>query len=327
MNHSSLDSTMMLTSFGSFRPLNYFFFSLTLLVYLLSIFSNVFLMLIIYFESSLHKPMYIFLFNLALNGLIGSSTVWPAIMENLLSDTQKMSFLACLVQIYWGYFYLSSAYTTLSVMAYDRYVSICKPLQYHSIMTPGKVKTLLTAANIVPLFSIAILVYLTSRLVLCKYTIQNLFCDLVTILNLSCVKSLLVNLCGACMLASLVVFPCTIVLLSYALILTVSLKASKGAQKKALSTCSPHLITFINFGVAILFFAVYNRYSSFLPAEVYILITIDVFMIPPLLNPIIYGIQTQEIRKCFVKTVRKNEIFFRICELTVFRKSTSEHNS
>ncbi|XP_035242238.1 olfactory receptor 6N2-like [Anguilla anguilla] len=312
VNHSSLDNTMTFTSYGSFRPINYFFFTLTLLVYLLSIFSNVLLMLLIYFESSLHKPMYIFLFNLAVNGLIGASTIWPKIMENLLSDTQKISFVACLLQFFWCYFYISSAYTTFSVMAYDRYVSICKPLQYHSIMTPGKVKTLLAAANVVPLFSISGLVYLSSRVPLCKYTIQNLFCDNLTLLNLSCVKSALVNLYGVVLVASLIVFPCIIVLLSYAVILNVSLKASKDSQKKALSTCSPHLITFVNFAMAILFFAVYYRYNSSLPGGISILITVDVFLIPPLFNPIIYGIRTKEIRKCFVKTVRKKERYFRV---------------
>ncbi|XP_035241978.1 olfactory receptor 4E1-like [Anguilla anguilla] len=311
MNHSSLDTTMTFTSYGSFRLINYFFFTLTLLVYLLSIFSNVFLMLVIYFEASLHKPMYIFLFNLAVNGLIGSSTVWPKVMENLLSDTQKSSFLACVVQVFWCHFYIATAYTTFSVMAYDRYVSICKPLQYHSIMTPGKVKTLLTAASVVPLSSISVPLYLIYRLPLCKYATQNLFCDVMTLHNLSCVKSALVNLYSLCMVTSFVIFPCIIVLLSYAVILNVSLKASKDAQKKALSTCSPHLITFVNFGVATLFFAIYNRYSSFLPREVYVLITADWFAFPPLLNPIIYGIRTQEIRKCVVKTVRKKERFFR----------------
>ncbi|XP_061072349.1 olfactory receptor 52L1-like [Conger conger] len=312
MNHSSLDITIIFTSYGSFRPLNYFFLILALIFYLLSVFSNIFLMLVIYFESSLHKPMYIFLFNLAVNGLIGSCTVWPKIMENLLSYTQEISFPACLGQVFGAYFYGASAYTTLSVMAYDRYVSICKPLLYHTIMTPGKVKALLTAANIIPLFSIAILVYLTSRLPMCKYTIHKLFCDNLTLVKLSCVKSVLVNLYGISTATLLIGFPCMTVLLSYAKILNVCLKASKDAQKKALSTCSPHLITFINFSLASLFSVIYNRYSAFLPGEVNILMTVDTMLIPPLLHPVIYGIRTQEIRKCFVKTVRKKERLFRM---------------
>ncbi|XP_061072350.1 olfactory receptor 4S1-like [Conger conger] len=312
MNHSPLDITIIFTSYGSFRPLNYFFFTLTFIFYLLSVLSNILLMLVIYFESSLHKPMYIFLFNLAVNGLIGSSAIWPKVMENLLSDTQKSSLLACLVQVFWSYFYISSAYTTFSVMAYDRYISICKPLLYHSIMTPRKVKALLTAANIIPLSSISIQVYLTSTLPMCGYTIHNLFCDNLELLKLSCVKSALVSLYGVCMITILIGFPCIIVLLSYAKILTVSLKASKDARKKALSTCSPHLITFINLSLASLFVDIYHRYSSVLPGNACIVMIIDIFVIPPLLHPIIYGIRTQEIRKCFVKTVRKKERFFRI---------------
>ncbi|XP_061072351.1 olfactory receptor 56A4-like [Conger conger] len=312
MNHSSLDITLKFTSYGSFRPLNYLFFTLTLIFYLLSIFSNVFLMLVIYFESSLHKPMYIFLFNLAVNGLIGSSAVWPKVMENLLSDTQISSFVACLLQAFWIYFYVASAYTTFSVMAYDRYVSICKPLQYHSIMTPGKVKTLLTVANIIPFSCLVVRMYLTSRLPVCRFTIHNLICENLTLLKLSCVKSALVNLYGVCMVTILVGFPCFTVLLSYAKILTVSLKASKDAQKKALSTCSPHLITFINFSLTILLFVIYFRYSAFLPGEANILMIIDIFVVPPLLHPIIYGIRTQEIRKCVVKIVKKRQRLFRI---------------
>ncbi|XP_061072355.1 olfactory receptor 52R1-like [Conger conger] len=312
MNHSSLDIIVIFTSYGSFGPLNYLFFMLIFILYLLSVFVNVFLMLVIYFDSSLHKPMYIFLFNLAVNGLIGSSAIWPKLMENVLSDTQMSSLLACLVQVFCINFYVSSAYTTFSVMAYDLYVSICKPLLYHSIMTPGKVKALLTAANIVPLTSISLQVYLTSRLQLCSYIIHKLYCDNLALFNLSCVKSALVNLYGVFVTTSLVGFPSIIVLLSYAKILTVSLKASKDAQKKALSTCSPHLITFINLSLASLFFVIYHRYSSLLPGEVYILITIDIFAIPPLLNPIIYGIRTQEIRKCVVKMVKKKQRLFQI---------------
>ncbi|XP_061072357.1 olfactory receptor 52E2-like [Conger conger] len=312
MNHSSLDITIILTSYGSFRPLNYLFFTLTFIFYLLSVFSNVFLMLVIYFDSSLHKPMYIFLFNLAVNGLIGSSAVWPKVMENLLSDIQKSSLAGCLVQAFWVSLYVVSAYTTFSVMAYDRYVSICKPLQYHSIMTPVKVRTLLTAANIVPLSSIFIQAYLISRLPLCSYSLHKLFCDNLGIVNLSCVRSVLINLYGICFVAALIGFPCIIVLLSYALILNVSLKASKDAQKKALSTCSPHLITFINFSLASLFSVIYSRHSTFLPGEINILMIVDTFVIPPLLHPIIYGIRTQEIRKCVVKTVRKKKRLFRM---------------
>ncbi|XP_035242202.1 olfactory receptor 52K1-like [Anguilla anguilla] len=309
MNQSTFEVTLIFTRFGSTQPLNALFFTATLLAYVFSVFANVFLMLVIYFESSLHKPMYIFLFNLAVNGLIGSSAVWPKVMENLLSETQEGSFAACLVQVFCINFYATSAYTTLTVMAYDRYVSICKPLQYHSIMTPGKVKTLLTAANVIPLSSITVQVYLTSRLPLCRFTIHKLFCDNLALVNLACVKSPLVDLFGIFVTVSLVVLPFVIVLLSYARILAVSLKASKEAQKKALGTCSPHLITFVNFSLAIIFSVIYNRINAFLLGHVNTFMSVHFILTPPLLHPIIYGIRTKEIRQRVIKLLWKRRDF------------------
>ncbi|XP_036393565.1 olfactory receptor 52E2-like [Megalops cyprinoides] len=309
MSQSSLNVTLMFTAYGSPRPLNYLFFTFTLLVYLTSVFANIFLMLVIYVESSLHKPMYIFLFNLAINGLIGSSAVCPKIMDHLLSDIQQSSLEDCLIQVFWINVYGTGAYTILTVMAYDRYVSICKPLQYHSIMTPTKVKQLLAVVNFFPVSSITFQVYLTSRLPMCSYTIHKLFCDNLAVVNLSCIKSALVNLYGICVIIGLVVLPACVVALSYVKILTVSLKTSKEAQKKALSTCTPHLITFINFSLATLFSVIYNRINLHLPGEINILMSLHFVLIPPLLHPIIYGIRTQEIRKCVVKIIRKQRVF------------------
>ncbi|XP_036393568.1 olfactory receptor 52E2-like [Megalops cyprinoides] len=309
MNWTTLNITLTFTEYAAPRSVNYFFFTLIFFAYLLSVFANFFLMLVIYLESSLHKPMYIFLFNLAINGLIGSSAVWPKIMDNLLSDTQETSFEACLIQVFWINVYATGAYAILTVMAYDRYVSICKPLQYHTIMTPTKVKQLLAVVNFCPISIISIQVYLTSNLPLCRYTIQRLFCDNLSVVNLSCVKSRLVDLYGLCIIVCLVCLPLFIVVLSYVRILLVSLKTSKEAQKKALSTCTPHLITFINFSLASLFNVIYNRVHFNPPAGTNVFLSLHFALIPPLLHPIVYGIRIQAIRKSITKILRKNLIF------------------
>ncbi|XP_061072347.1 olfactory receptor 52B2-like [Conger conger] len=308
MNQSSLNATLIFTSYGSFHPLNYFFFALTLIFYLLSVCSNVFLMLVICFESSLHKPMYILLFNLAINGLLGSSAVWPKIMDILYSNTKEISQQACLLQVFWVNVYATCVYTTLTAMAYDRYVSICKPLQYHTIMTASKVKQLLLLVNVIPACVIALQIYLTSRLPLCKYTIDKMFCDNLTIVNLSCIRSTIVNLYGLCVIIGLILLPIIIVLVSYVMILTVCLKTSKDAQKKALSTCSPHLITFINFSLASLFNVIYNRVHSSRPSGINIFFSLHFVMVPPLLHPIVYGIRTQEIRRSIARILRKRDL-------------------
>ncbi|CAB1348841.1 unnamed protein product, partial [Coregonus sp. 'balchen'] len=236
------------------------------------------LMLVIYLESSLHKPMYIFLFNLAVNGLIGSLSVCPKIMDNL---------------VFFCNVYATCAYVILAVMAYDRYVSICKPLQYHSIMTPSNVKMLLTLVYFIPITMLAFQMFITSRLPVCNYNINKLFCD----------ESALSNLYGICLIASLVVLPFVLVGLSYVKIILVCLKASKESRKKAFNTCAPHLITFINFSTAILFSVIYNRHST-VNREVNILISVQFILFPPLVHPIIYGIRTKEIRTCITKIIR-----------------------
>ncbi|KAM4627651.1 olfactory receptor 52K1-like [Polymixia lowei] len=246
--------------------------------------------------SSLHRPMYILLVNLALNGVIGSSSVCPNIMKHLIMEKQETSLEGCLTQVYFSSVYGACIYCILALMAYDRYVSICKPLHYHSIMTPTKVKLLLAVVYFIPGSALAVQVYMTSRIQLCKHTIDKILCDNLAVINLSCQKSVLLNVYGLCLIICLIILPFLLVVLSYVHIFMVSLKTSKESQKKALRTCTPHLVTFINFSVASLFTLIYNRLSLHLPREVNIFISISFIFIPPLLHPIIYGIKTQEIR-------------------------------
>lgn len=301
--------TLLLTAYGSPGSKNNGVLFITLLLYVSTVLSNVTILLVIYFDSSLHKPMYIFLFNLAINGLIGSSAVCPKIMANLLLHNNYISLEDCLIQVLFINIYACCAYAIFAGMAYDRYVSICKPLQYHCIMTPFRVKMLLAVVYLLPISLLSIQVYLTYRLPLCGQKINKLFCDNLAIVNLSCIRDVIGNLYGLCLVFVLVVLPLSLVILSYIKILSVSLRASRNAQNKAIQTCAPHLITFINFSIAILFSVIYNRISYFLPQEVNILISIDFILIPPLLHPLIYGIKTQDIRKSLSKIFRRRVIF------------------
>ncbi|XP_029503978.2 odorant receptor, family 60, subfamily A, member 1 [Oncorhynchus nerka] len=303
MNQTVLHSTVFFTAYGPPGPLNYAAFFFTFLLFFITIFANISLMLVIYLESHLHKPMYIFLFNLAVNGLIGCLSVCPKIMDNLVNDIKDISHKGCLLQVFFSSVYATCAYVILAVMAYDRYVSICKPLQYHSIMTPSKVKMLVALVYFIPITMLAFQIFITSRLPVCSYNINKLFCDNLAVVKLSCVESALSNLYGICMIASLVVLPFVLVVLSYIKILLVCLKVSKESRTKAFNTCAPHLITFINFSTAILFSVIYNRHST-VSKEVNVLISVQSILFPPLVHPIIYGIRTKEIRTCITKMIR-----------------------
>ncbi|XP_046891960.1 olfactory receptor 52K2-like [Hypomesus transpacificus] len=298
-----MNLTFLLTAYGPPGPLNKGAFVLPFLLFSFTIFSNLLLMFVIYVDSTLHKPMYILLFNLAVNGLVGCTSVCPKVMENLIKVVPDITHEGCLLQVFFIYSHATSAYAILTAMAYDRYVSICKPLQYYSIMTPFKVKLLLVIVNVIPIILLAIQVFITSSLPLCGYIINKLFYDNLAIVSLSCVQSAASNLFGILLTLILVVLPLVLVVLSYIRILIVCLKASKDSQKKAFSTCAPHLITFINFSAAILFSVIYNRYSV-VSREVNIIIAAAFILFPPLLNPLIYGIRTKEIKTAIRKILR-----------------------
>ncbi|XP_060799481.1 olfactory receptor 52K1-like [Neoarius graeffei] len=305
INMLNFNITLIFLSYGPPGPLNYAVFFVTLLTYLATLFANLLLMLVIYLDTSFHKPMYVFLFNLALNGLIGSSAVLPHIMNNLLVNMKFISFHYCLFQVFCVTTYGACAYLILMVMAYDRYVAICKPLQYHNIMTAMKVRLLLGITYIFPICFVGIQIHLTSQMPLCRYTINKLFCDNLAVVNLSCVKSVFGNLYGIALVVIFVVFPLLFVVMSYVKILLVSLKASANAKKKALKTCLPHLITFINFSSATLFSVIYNRLNYYLPKELNVFLFVHFILIPPLLHPIIYGMKTEKISQSFIKLLHK----------------------
>ncbi|XP_030633778.1 olfactory receptor 52B2-like [Chanos chanos] len=299
--------TIFLTAYGPPGPLSYGVFFVILVLYLATVFSNVTLMLIIFFDSALHKPMYIFLFNLAVNGLIGSSAVCPTIMQYLLEDLKSISFTGCVMQTFFINVYATCAYAILMVMAYDRYVCICRPLQYHSIMTPTKVRLLLGAVYTFSLCAVGGQLYLASKMPICKYIINKLFCVSLAVVNLACVKSAIYSMYVLGLLIVFGLLPLFLVILSYIKILSVSVKASKTAQRKALKTCAPHLITFINFSFATFSSVIYSSFYDYLSDEVSVFMSVHFILVPPLLHPVIYGIRTQDIRISMSKILRKRK--------------------
>ncbi|XP_066556143.1 olfactory receptor 52L1-like [Amia ocellicauda] len=281
---------------------------LCLLLYLLTVSANVFLMVVIYVKPNLHKPMYIFLFHLAVNGVIGSSAFYPKVMDHLLSAVQESSYVGCLFQVFCITTYGACTFTVLAVMAYDRYISICKPLWYHSIITPSKVKFLLTGAYLFPVLGVVMHIILTRTLPLCQFKIHKLFCDNWAVVKLSCVNTNINNIYGIFLTIVFVFFPFIFVIYSYVRILAVCLSISKEAQRKALRTCTPHLITFLNFSLSALFSIIYNRFEFNLPTSVNIVMSIHFIVIPPLLHPVIYGVRSQDIWNCILKILSKKAL-------------------
>ncbi|XP_062407962.1 olfactory receptor 52L1-like [Sardina pilchardus] len=288
----------------------YLLLAVVILTYFATVLANVTLMLLIFLDTSLHKPMHIFLFSLILNGLMGSTAVWPMVMNILLTNSPLISYEGCLIQAFFIITYGSCNFSMLTVMAYDRFVSIFKPLQYHTIMTPKRVKQLLFLANVGPTALVLFQICLSSQLSLCRYKVNKLYCDNVSITRLSCggshaIKNRISNLYGIVCIIVIVALPMVLIVSSYVKIIMFTFKASKTARKKTFDTCFSHIIVFINFSLVTLFSLIYNRLSAYLPGEYNIVASINYILVPPLLHPIIYGIKTKEFRQRFSRAWRK----------------------
>ncbi|XP_041807014.1 putative olfactory receptor 13C6 [Chelmon rostratus] len=161
-------------------------FSFTLLCYSVILLVNGALIVIIILEAKLHEPMYIFLCNLCINSLYGTSAFYPKFLFDLLSNTHIISYTGCLLQVFVIYSYISSDFSVLALMAYDRYMAICRPLEYHSVMTKHRVMLLVFFSRLVPLLCQTIVMVMTSKLELCGLHIEKLYCENWSILKLSC---------------------------------------------------------------------------------------------------------------------------------------------
>lgn len=294
-----MNGSTVLISFTIYSSLGLFRGTLVtciLVLYLSVLCVNVLLLVVIYLEPRLHRPMYVLLAHLALSGLVGSTSVCPNILRHLLLSRQVTSLQGCLTQVFFTNVYGGSIFCFLALMAYDRYVSICKPLLYHSVMRPARVRLMLALVYLLLSSTSALQVYLTSTLALCRHSLDKLVCDSLAVAKLACARTGVISAYGLACAACVVALPCFLVFLSYFHIFSVVLSVSTQSQRKALQTCTPHLVTFINFSVVSFFGVIYNRMSAAVPEMVKLFICVSFFMLPPLLNPIIYGIKTREIR-------------------------------
>ncbi|KAL2096020.1 hypothetical protein ACEWY4_008168 [Coilia grayii] len=308
MMNRSYSATLSLIRYENMGSEKNAYFIIVFLVYLSSIIANVFLMCLIYLDSALHKPMYIFLFSLLVNGLIGSTAVWPKVMLILITGDNTISVAGCFTQTYFMIIYGACNFTILAVMAYDRLLSIFNPLEYHALMTPQKIRQLLFASSVMPEVVILGHICLISQMSLCQYRIPRLFCDTLSFFALSCVENIqsrVSNFYGLCVFICFGALPIALVFLSYFKIIVFSLKASGNAKRKAFQTCTPHLIIFTNFSFTSCFFVIYVRSNPNLQ-NLYLPIFYN--LSPPLLHPLVYGIRNKQTRQSWSK-IKKRIIF------------------
>nr|XP_046244229.1 olfactory receptor 6N1-like [Scatophagus argus] len=271
----------------------YFAFALT--SYLFTIFVNLTLIITVCLERSLHEPIYIFLCNLCFNGVCGASSFYPKLLHDLLADAHVITYTGCLTQIFAVYSYVFCEFTSLTVMAYDRYLAICRPLQYQMLMTKKKVAQLLLLTWNFTLLETLVGIILTSRLPLCGRHVPKIFCTNWEVVKLSCSSTTLNNIYGFILTFSHI-SQTGLILVSYSHLVRASVRLQSD-RRKFVQTCLPHLITLLVFTGSLTFDAMYSRYGGGSTLQVLQnALAAEFLVVPPLINPIIYGINLHQIR-------------------------------
>uniref|UniRef100_A0A668U1S9 Olfactory receptor n=1 Tax=Oreochromis aureus TaxID=47969 RepID=A0A668U1S9_OREAU len=294
MTNFTEDSYFILDAYFDAGPTKYLFFLLLLSLYSLIICANVLLIVVICVNRSLHEPMYMFLCSLFVNELYGSTGLFPLLLLQILSDVHTVSAPLCFLQIFCVYSYGSVEFYNLAIMSYDRYLAICCPLQYNTRMTSNTVSVLIAVSWIYALLLVAVTVSLSSPLQLCGNIINKVYCDNYAIVKLACSDTTLNNIYGLISTAFTIFVPLTLIFFTYMRILKVCFSGSKQTRQKAVSTCTPHLASLLNFSFGACFEVLQSRFN--MNTALQNALAAQFLVVPPLVNPIIYGMNLQQIR-------------------------------
>ncbi|KAI5621008.1 odorant receptor, family E, subfamily 127, member 1, partial [Silurus asotus] len=287
MDYSGNVTYLILTGHVELEKYRYVYFLVTLSIYLMIICFNTIVIYVIYTNERLHEPMYIFITALLMNTLCGSTAFYPKFLNDILSKNIIVSFEACVFQAFFIYTYAMSEFMLLSAMAYDRYVSICKPLQYASIVKMSTVKRLIFLCCFVPSCENGITMVLLYQPKRCNFKLNRIYCNNHAIAKLSC-EEISAYSSYVLFIFIIAVFPQVIfTIYSYIRILSVCLKNSKDFRAKALQTCLPHILIFISFTVTTCFEIINSRLEGNMPHIISMIMSVENLVIPPLLNPII----------------------------------------
>ncbi|NXW07890.1 O52R1 protein, partial [Fregetta grallaria] len=267
------------------------------IMYALAVLGNVTLLFVIKAEQSLHEPMYLFLAMLAFTDLVLSTSTLPKMLGIFWLGSGEIGFLSCLAQLFFIHTFSSVESGVLMAMALDRYIAICCPLRHSSILSVQVVVALGSLVLVRGVLLVSPFCFLLRRMPFCQHhVISHSYCEHMAVVKLACGDTR-VNVIYGLFVAFMVIGSDMILIsVSYTMILRVVMRlSSTEARLKAFSTCASHISVILAFYVPALFTFLTHRFGQSIPPHVHIMVAILYLIVPPMLNPIVYGVRTKNL--------------------------------
>ncbi|XP_065275285.1 olfactory receptor 52E2-like [Emys orbicularis] len=267
-------------------------------MYAIAVLGNFTIFFIVKREPSLHEPMYYFLCMLAITDLVLSTSTLPKMLSIFWFNSREIDFSACLTQMYFIHCFLVTESGIFVAMALDRYVAICDPLRHSTILTNPVVAKI--GVGVVLRGSILVLPYvlLARQWPYCRTNIiPHLYCEHMAVVKLACAEIHVSNYYSLSVVFCVFGLDLFFIAVSYTQILRAIFSLpKKDARLKTFGTCGSHLCVILAFYIPCLFSALTYRFGKNMALHFHVLMASVYLLMPPMLNPIIYGVRTKQIR-------------------------------
>ncbi|KAM8960690.1 olfactory receptor 6M1-like [Pelodytes ibericus] len=291
-----------LLGFPTYQSWHCILFVIFLIFYLLTLTGNIIIITIVRTDGCLSSPMYFFISNLSFIEILYTSVTVPKLLALVIGRSQSISFSSCIIQFFFFFSLGATECFLLTVMSYDRYIAICKPLHYTLIMNGTLCFYLVVVCWIGGFFLNLFPAFFISKLKFCDRNIRHFFCDLSPLLKLSCQSTTGIETLNFFTAFAIVLFSFSMTLATYIrIIVTILSIPSKLGRQKAFSTCGSHISVVLIFYGAVAF--VYVRPKASTSFDLNKFLSMIYILVTPVMNPLIYSFRNKDVKIAVRKVI------------------------